>query len=40
MLDGPLALPLTQIEFSFGRDAMMDNLGAAVVSHACAKPNT
>ena len=40
MPDGSLAQPLTQIEFSYGRDAMLDTSGAIAVPHALASPDT
>ena len=40
MPDGSLALPLTQIEFTYGRANMMDNSGVAQVAHALARPDS
>ena len=40
MPDGYFAQPLIQIEFSYGRDGMMDTLGANAVPHLFASPDT
>ena len=40
MPDGSLAQPLTQIDFSYGRDALLDTSGGAAIPHACAKRNS
>jgi len=40
MPDGSFAQPLIQIEFSYGRDGMMDTLGANAVPRLFASPDT
>ena len=40
MPDGTFAIPLTQIEFTYGRNAMMNTSGANAVPHALASPDT
>ena len=40
MPDGSLAQPLTQIEFSYGRDTMIDNSGVHIIAHASARHDT
>ena len=40
MPDGTFAIPLTQIEFIYGRNGMIDASGAHAVPHALASPDT
>ena len=39
MPDGSFAQPLTQIDFSYGRDGMLDTSGNIAVPHAFASPD-
>ena len=40
MPDGTFSSPLTQIEFTFGRNTMMDHSGINPIPHALASPDT
>ena len=40
MPDGTFAIPLTQIEFTYGRNGMMDTSGALAIPHELASPDT
>ena len=40
MPDGTFAIPLTPIEFSYGRETMQDTSGAGPVPHALASPDS